>query len=107
MTLEEPKYSIPSPTMETSMPPWRGSIVAHAARLPTARPMTSRRKDSARIWVRMLRGVIPSASIRPISRTRSKTAMTRVLTRPNESARNTTTIHTTTKPSITANIDPR
>ncbi len=55
----------------------------------------------------MLRGFMPSASIRPISRTRSKTAMTSVLTRPNDSARKITTIQTSTKPSMTPSIVPR
>ena len=44
---------------------------------------------------------MPSASISPISRTRSKTAITSVLTNPKDSARKITIIQTSTKPSMT------
>ena len=102
-----PMLAIPSASIEMSMPPSRGFSVTQATTLPSIMPRKSSRTDSATIWPMMFLGVTPSASIRPISRTRSKTAMTRVFTRPNESARKTMTTQMITKVSMNDIIVPR
>ncbi len=75
--------------------------------LPARRPSTNSINDSSRIWYRIAFGFMPRACIRPISRTRSNTAIISVLTSPKLRARKMTTTHTSTNPSMTPSIESR
>ncbi len=87
------------------MPSRMGKIVSQLSRLPASSPISSMISDSTSTINRILPGGMPSAWIRPISRVRSNTAISRVLIRPNDSARKMMQNQTIMKPSMTSSIE--